>query len=164
MFQKNKIGFLAARPESRRRRPRHGWRVGNRSLNAVGESIWRTRAGTAYRGFAIRIFTTGAGGGSLALSSSAALVMALRLLTAAADMSGNLGITETHVLPASNICRLRAENGSDFSNRRFLSNPACNHARNTSFLAGGRICGCLCAVNENAQECRRAQVKSLAPP
>ena len=70
--------------------------------------------GGPYRGFAIRIFTTGAGGGSLALSISAALVMALRLFTAAADISGNLGITETHALPAPNIRRLSAEDGSHF--------------------------------------------------
>jgi hypothetical protein len=44
------------------------------------------------RDFAIRILTTGGGGGSLALSALWANVMAARFLTAAADISGSLGI------------------------------------------------------------------------
>jgi hypothetical protein len=47
-----------------------------------------------YLGLAIRILTTGAGGGSLAISALAALVMILRFITAAADKFGNLGIRD----------------------------------------------------------------------
>jgi hypothetical protein len=45
-----------------------------------------------YLGFAMRILTTGGGGGSLAISALRALVIILRFITAAADMFGNLGI------------------------------------------------------------------------
>jgi hypothetical protein len=45
-----------------------------------------------YLGLAIRTLTTGAGGGSFALSAFWAFAMALRFRTKAADVLGNLGI------------------------------------------------------------------------
>jgi len=55
--------------------------------------------------------TTGGGGGSFARAAFAASVMALRRLTAAADISGNLGINTLFQFALYGKRELSAENG-----------------------------------------------------
>jgi hypothetical protein len=66
------------------------------------------------RGFAIRILTTWTGGGSLAFSALRAKVRAWRFLTAAADISGSLGIRSS----LNNTPLLRVEYGQKMASGR----------------------------------------------
>lgn len=101
----------------------------------AGNTIWHPCRDQCQRGFAIRILTTWTGGGSFAFSALRAKVRTWRFLTAAADISGSLGIR----VSLNNASPLRVE-----CVQKMASGRAAWPGR--SFLAEKAGKACICAA------------------